>query len=66
MEITHPLGRATEPFFVRLRGSDGKHMQPGSLGASVDPAGPRLDPIGNADPWDDLWFYSNPICVLPS
>ena len=66
IDLTFPLGRATEPFYVRLRGSDGKHTQPGYLGASVDPAGPRIDPIGHADPWRDLWFYTNPIWVLPS
>ena len=21
--------------------------------------------VGDADPWEDLWFYSNPIWVLP-
>ena len=66
IDLTYPLGKAVEPFFVRLRGSDGKHTQPGFLGAAVDPAGPRIDPIGNSDPWRDLWFYTNPIWVLPS
>jgi hypothetical protein len=54
-----------EPFYLRLRGSDGHHRQPGPGGAGVDPAGPRPDPIGQADPWDDLWFYTNPVWVLP-
>ena len=35
------------------------------MGAAVDPAGPKLDVIGDADPWSDLWFYTNPIWVLP-
>ena len=54
-----------EPFYVRLRGSDGKRTAVGLLGASVDPAGPKVDALGNADPWQDLWFYTNPIFVLP-
>ncbi|WP_134121025.1 hypothetical protein [Kribbella kalugense] len=33
--------------------------------AAVDPAGPKLDVVGDADPWVDLWFYTNPIWVLP-
>jgi len=35
-------------------------------GAAVDPAGPAMDVIGDADPWKDLWFYSNPMWVLPA
>ncbi|AKT52261.1 PHP domain-containing protein [Arsenicicoccus sp. oral taxon 190] len=51
--------------YVRLRGSDGKRTAPGLRGAAVDPAGPAIDVEGNANPWDDLWFYTNPIWVLP-
>ncbi|WP_409485294.1 PHP domain-containing protein [Arsenicicoccus dermatophilus] len=51
--------------YVRLRGSDGKRVAPGLRGAAVDPAGPALDVVGDADPWNDLWFYTNPIWVLP-
>jgi len=65
VELTHPLGRSVDPFYLRLRGSDGKRLQPGSNGASTDPAGPAVDVLGRADPWADLWFYSNPIWVLP-
>lgn len=50
-------------FYVRLRGTDGKKSQPGFLGADIDPAGPAIDEIGNADPWEDLWFYTNPVFV---
>jgi hypothetical protein len=60
-----PLGTADEPFYVRLRGTDGKRSQPGALGAAVDPAGPAIDVVGDADPWEDLWFYTNPVWVLP-
>ena len=54
------------PFYVRVRGTDGKRGAPGFHGAAVDPAGPAIDVAGQADPWEDLWFYSNPIfAVLP-
>jgi hypothetical protein len=35
------------------------------MGAEVDPPGPAMDEVGNADPWNDLWFYANPIFVIP-
>ncbi|QNE19759.1 histidinol-phosphatase [Kribbella qitaiheensis] len=65
-ELTLPLGKAEEPYYVRVRGSDGNRSQPGYLGAAIDPQGPALDVVGDADPWTDLWFYTNPIWVLPS
>lgn len=52
-------------YYVRFRGSDGKRLAPGLMGAKVDPAGPAVDVMGQANPWDDLWFYTNPIWVLP-
>lgn len=64
-ELVYPLGRADEAQYVRVRGTDGNRCQPGYLGATVDPAGPKLDVVGDADPWVDLWFYTNPIWVLP-
>ena len=54
------------PFYVRLRGSDGKRLGPGLRGASIDPAGPVVDALGNADPWKDLWLYTNPIFAVPT
>ena len=63
--LTYDLGRLDGPIYVRLRGSDGRRSQPGFLGASVDPAGPAIDVVGDADPWKDLWFYTNPIWLLP-
>jgi hypothetical protein len=65
VRLTCSLGAADQPFYLRLRGSDGKRNQVGLGGAAVDPAGPAVDALGNADPWDDLWFYTNPIWVLP-
>lgn len=64
-ELTFDLGVADEPFYVRVRGSDGKRTQPGLYGAAIDPAGPAVDVFGDADPWNDLWFYTNPIWVVP-
>ncbi|MBB3100158.1 hypothetical protein FHR83_007878 [Actinoplanes campanulatus] len=65
VSFSHHLGRLDKPFYLRVRGTDGNRTQPGLLGASVDPYGPRLDVNGAADPWGDLWFYTNPIWVLP-
>ncbi len=63
--ITRSLGRLDEPTYVRLRGSDGNRYATGLYGASVDPSGPALDVVGDADPWLDLWFYTNPIFAYP-
>ncbi|TDE13512.1 histidinol-phosphatase [Jiangella asiatica] len=65
-EIVHRLPAAYDPFYVRLRGTDGNRSQPGYLGTSIDPEGPALDVVGDADPWVDLWFYTNPIWVVPT
>ncbi len=65
-ELVLPLGKAEEPFYVRVRGTDGNRSQPGYLGAAIDPQGPQLDVVGDADPWADLWFYTNPIWILPN
>ncbi|MGH8773613.1 MAG: histidinol-phosphatase [Jiangellaceae bacterium] len=59
------LGRVDEPFYVRLRGTDGNRSAVGLNGSEVDPEGPAMDVLGDADPWADLWFYTNPIWVLP-
>ena len=66
VSFTYDLGPLDDPFYVRLRGTDGNRSAPGFLGASVDPTGPAMDVVGDADPWIDLWFYTNPIWVLPS
>src|SRR5262249_31371865 len=65
VSLSYDLGVVDAPFYVRLRGSDGKRSAPGLLGTSVDPSGPAMDIPGDADPWQDLWFYTNPIWVLP-
>ncbi len=65
VSFSYDLGKVDQPFYVRLRGTDGNRSAPGYLGATVDPAGPAMDVVGAADPWTDLWFYTNPIWVLP-
>jgi hypothetical protein len=64
--LDYPLGRLDEGFYVRLRGSDGKRLAVGLNGPAVDRSGPALDVVGEADPWEDLWFYTNPMWVLPA
>ncbi|MCZ9340307.1 histidinol-phosphatase, partial [Streptomyces sp. TRM76130] len=64
--LTYDLGRVDRPVYLRLRGTDGNRSAVGAMGAAVDPNGPAIDVIGDADPWTDLWFYSNPVWVLPS
>jgi hypothetical protein len=64
--LRYDLGVLDDPFYVRLRGTDGKRQQPGFYGAAIDPAGPAIDVVGDADPWVDLWFYTNPIWVVPT
>ena len=50
------------PFYLRLRGTDGNRLGAGFY-PGQDPSGPKLDVIGAADPWKDLWFYTNPMFV---
>ncbi|MGP3984542.1 PHP domain-containing protein [Streptomyces sp. KR80] len=66
VRLTYALGAVDRPLYVRLRGTDGNRSATGLMGAAVDPSGPAIDVVGDADPWNDLWFYSNPVWVLPS
>ncbi|MCF3129252.1 PHP domain-containing protein [Streptomyces olivochromogenes] len=66
VRLTYSLGPVDKPVYVRLRGTDGKRGAVGLNGPAVDPAGPAMDVLGDADPWKDLWFYSNPMWVLPA
>ena len=54
IELSYPLGALDDGFYVRLRGSDGNRLAPGLGGAAVDPAGPVMDVVLDADPWNDL------------
>jgi hypothetical protein len=51
----HVFRRVSGPFYLRLRGSDGRRLT-----SSGDPL---PDVAGVADPWQDLWFHANPIMV---
>ncbi|MFF1739361.1 PHP domain-containing protein [Streptomyces mirabilis] len=66
VRLSYSLGAVDRPVYVRLRGTDGNRSATGLMGAAVDPAGPAVDVVGDADPWKDLWFYSNPVWILPS
>nr|WSY54329.1 PHP domain-containing protein [Streptomyces sp. NBC_00886] len=66
VRLTYSLGHLDKPVYVRLRGTDGNRSAVGVNGAAIDPAGPAMDVLGDADPWKDLWFYSNPMWVLPA
>ena len=66
VRLTCSLGKVDKPVYVRLRGTGGNRTAVGLGGAAVDPAGPAMDVVGDADPWKDLWFYSNPMWVLPA
>jgi len=63
--LTYSFGAADQPYYLRLRGTDGNRGAVGLMGAAVDPAGPAMDTPGDADPWRDLWFYTNPVFVIP-
>jgi hypothetical protein len=65
IDLSYDLGALDDGFYVRLRGSDGKRLAVGLNGAGVDAAGPAIDVVGDADPWQDLWFYTNPMWALP-
>jgi hypothetical protein len=65
VSFSYSFGQVDEPFYLRIRGTDGNRSATGLMGASVDPLGPAMDVVGDADPWADLWFYANPIWVLP-
>ncbi|MFB7914534.1 hypothetical protein [Streptomyces sp. NPDC056061] len=51
------------PFYLRLRGSDGKRHGRGFLGAAIDPHGPLPHEPGRGNPWLDTWFHTNPVFV---
>jgi hypothetical protein len=58
--LTHTFRDVDGPFYVRVRGTDARRVGPA---VSNDPTPPRMDVLGNANPWADLWFYSNPIFI---
>jgi len=50
LSIDYRLESLDEPIYLRVRGT------------STDELEPVPDPVGE-DPWQDLWFYSNPVFV---
>ncbi len=50
LEFRYPIRALSHSLFVRARGT------------STDVETPRIDPL-NVDPWQDLWFYSNPLML---
>ena len=48
--ITHQLPAVSGPIYLRVRGTSTGELEP-----STDPKG--------ENPWDDLWFYANPIFI---
>ncbi|NHC13100.1 PHP domain-containing protein [Motilibacter deserti] len=63
VELSMRFRPVEEAFYVRLRGTDANRTGVGFYGASVDPEGPAMDIPGQGSPWEDLWFYTNPIWV---
>lgn len=55
VNLGHTFHDVQRSFYLRLRGTDGKLCAPGSIEPLADRPG--------VDPWDDLWFYSNPVFV---
>ena len=54
--FTYTYKNVGDSFYLRYRGSDGKVL----AANGVDPA---MDVMGNSNPWNDLWFYSNPVFI---
>lgn len=50
LTFRHRFRSVDKPFYVRLRGTN------------TDVPAPRVDPL-DVDPWEDLWFYSNPVFI---
>ncbi|SDY32926.1 Tat (twin-arginine translocation) pathway signal sequence [Amycolatopsis xylanica] len=52
----HTFRNVREPFYVRVRGTDGKRHADGGIE-------PIADVVGQANPYEDMWCYANPIFV---
>jgi PHP domain len=60
--LEHTFHDVEAPFYLRVRGTDGQRIGTARMS---DPTPPLMDVLGNANPWADLWFYTNPIFVVP-
>ncbi|MGO1057462.1 hypothetical protein [Crossiella sp. CA198] len=65
VHFVYRIGALDGPLYLRVRGTDGNRQAVGLRGAAVDPHGPAMDVPHDADPWRDLWFYTNPIWAVP-
>ncbi len=54
--LTYTYKNVGNSFYLRYRGSDGRVLAKNG----VDPA---MDVSGDSDPWNDLWFYTNPVFI---
>ena len=54
--FTYTYKNVGDAFYLRYRGSDGKKLAKNG----VDPA---MDIVGDSNPWNDLWFYTNPVFI---
>ena len=52
MTMTHTIEEVATGLYLRIRGTNTEQLEP------------EPDGLGE-DPWQDLWFYSNPIFILP-
>ncbi|MGO1054261.1 CehA/McbA family metallohydrolase [Crossiella sp. CA198] len=52
----HTFRDVRESFYLRARGTDGRRHTPGGLE-------PIQDVRGEANPWQDLWCYANPVFI---
>lgn len=52
LSMVHVLKDVRSPTYIRVRGTSGKESEP------------LPDPLGE-DPWSDLWFYANPVFIVP-
>ena len=50
LTMTHRIGSLDRDSYVRIRGTNTEELEP------------EPDPLGE-DPWQDLWFYSNPVFI---
>jgi hypothetical protein len=56
LTFTYTFKNVQRPFYLRYRGNNGINLDKDGLN-------PKMDVLGNSNPWDDLWFYTNPIFI---
>lgn len=52
LTMRYTIPAVSDPLYLRIRGTNTPELEP-----SPDPKG--------ENPWDDLWFYANPIYIIP-